>query len=169
MKQAQVEKIESMLCSLFESAKNNLILPTDQGLQIFGKYTMQQVPHGWAVKKYHDTVQVFSCQRTAISWIIADKYNQWHMASRLSMLDQQKVFIQNDVEEAKVNAHRLTSPDRRDIARSKLTNKLFQLREVNDKISKCVNIAKYWQIRGFNNEIERTKRPASHTANRQGT
>jgi hypothetical protein len=37
---------------------------------------------------------------------------------------------------------------------------------VDERLTKCVNVAKYWQLRGFNNETARAGRSASHRPHR---
>jgi hypothetical protein len=50
----------------------------------------------------------------------------------------------------------------------KVEHRREQLARVSDQLTKCVNLAKYWQIRGFNNETARTGRSASQRTSRPG-
>jgi hypothetical protein len=45
----------------------------------------------------------------------------------------------------------------RDSVAAKISQKEQLLFFINSRLEKCVNVAKYWQLKGFNDEIARTK------------
>jgi hypothetical protein len=42
----------------------------------------------------------------------------------------------------------------RDILSVKISNQQRQYQAIDTELSKCINLAKYWQYRGFNNETQ---------------
>jgi hypothetical protein len=57
---------------------------------------------------------------------------------------------------------------RREAVHSKIDSRKYRLRCIAEQLDKCINLAKYWQIRGFNNETARTGRTPPHRTNRPG-
>ena len=51
--------------------------------------------------------------------------------------------------------------EHRTIVELKLRTRKDRLKLLDNELSKCINLAKYWQIRGFNNETVRTGRTTS--------
>jgi len=81
------------------------------------------------------------------------------LSNCLQKLDQEKSAMSADVTVREAMLKQIQDPDRREIVRFKLSTKKANLRLVENRLTKCVNLAKYWQIQGFNsNETARTRR-----------
>ena len=160
-------KLEELLSEDFESVKNNLIFSTDQGYEVFDRYTLVKRDGVVEVKKRHSDPLFFNSTRSAVSWCVADKYNQMHLADEIIMLDQKRKRLRDDVSFSAQLTKTFRDPVVLETALTKLDAKKGLLKTVEIGLDKCVNLAKYWQLRGFNNEIERTRRTASNKDNRQ--
>ena len=77
-------------------------------------------------------------------------------------LETKKIRIQDDVSAQVAHVDRFTDAEQRELVQLKLHHKQSVLNQVNEQLNKCVNLAKYWQIKGFNNEIARTRNQTSN-------
>lgn len=161
-----LRRLEQVLSADFESAKQNLIFSTDNGYQVFDRYTILKKQNTVTVTEYAGNPAIFTSVRTALSWCIADKYNQIKLANEIKRLDEKRWRLRNDVSFSQKLTSIFKDPETRETALLKLETKQALLHNVETGLEKCANLAKYWQLRGFNNEIERTKRSAQNRDNR---
>jgi hypothetical protein len=103
---------------------------------------------------------------TALSWCIADKYQQHNLSTNIMRLEQQKLLLTADIRTRSTLNTRIRSQDLRESVEAKLATRRSRLQQVDERLTKCVNLAKYWQQRGFNNETARTGRTPSHRSSR---
>jgi hypothetical protein len=61
---------------------------------------------------------------------------------------------------------RTKNADQREIILTKLENKILKKKEIENRLAKCVNWAKYYQQRGFDNETARIGRAAANKTSR---
>jgi hypothetical protein len=140
----------------------NTIIPDGKGYLAFEVYSIQPKGRLWQVSKCHIPVAVMTTAKVAISWCVADKYNQLHLSTDILNLDQHKQYLENDL-----HTRETLSRSRRlflslDAVEAKISSRKRRLEQVDERLTKCVNVAKYWQLRGFNNETARAGRTASH-------
>jgi hypothetical protein len=80
------------------------------------------------------------------------------LAYALQNLDQERLRIAADVFVRESLLKQIKDPERREITYIKITAKKQGLRAVENRLAKCVSLAKYYQIRGFNrDETARTR------------
>lgn len=156
-------RLEQVLSAEYESVKQNLIFDTPQGYQVFEVYNITKTPAGAMVQKQLSTTIEFTSVKSAVSWCIADRYNQIRLADEIKMLDEKRQRLRDDVLFSQAYTRQLRDVSVRETATTKLQAKQDLLRSVEFGLEKCANLAKYWQLRGFNNEIERTRRTASNS------
>ena len=75
------------------------------------------------------------------------------------MLDRKKQILTADINCRRSMGERGRTEEFREIVNTKIQPKVAQLSSVSTELEKCVNQAKYIQIRGFNNETARTIGP----------
>ena len=156
------ELVEPDLAAL----EKNLLLKDGQRYLIFGRYSLEPSDDGYRLSKYGDRVSDFLDRRVALSWCIADKYQQVHLSQRILRLSQRHRNLKSDVMARSYLAQRIRSLDLKENVELKIETKKAQLRQMENELDKCVNLAKYWQIRGFNNETARTGRSPSPRTSR---
>jgi hypothetical protein len=61
---------------------------------------------------------------------------------------------------------RAKTADQHEIILTKLESKIIQKKEIENRLDICVNWAKYYQQRGFDNETARPGRAATNKTNR---
>ena len=156
------KKLEKMVLQNIDQLLDNSIVPVGNGYSVFNRYQLNPSEYEVAVyvDKFMDQI-TFGSKRTALGWCVADKYNKNDLAREIEFLDKQKVRLQDDVNAQIKHLSFFKDPIKRSIVEVKLDSKKEALRHVCDKLNKCINTAKYWQIKGFNDEIERTRKTHS--------
>lgn len=153
------DKLESWARREFTRAVDSMILTDHEGTVLaFGKYRIEQQAHQVQLYVNEEPTLTFSDRRSALSWCVAQKHQDFNLARRISQLDQQKWLISNDIDTRRVLLHRSRDARYRDMVHNKLLGKMRHRAEVSDQLEKCLAQAKYIQIRGFTNETARTRR-----------
>lgn len=165
MKQtAAMQQLEKLVQQEFDQIKDNLIYSADGLYHVFDHYIL--------TKKDNESVEVarpcrdnrtFGSLRVALSWCIADKYKQLALAHNLQNLDQEKQRIYADIVVRQAVSKRMQDPDQAEFTQLKITMKKSHLCRVEQQLTKCVNLAKYWQIQGFNRDETARIRPTKPT------
>ena len=168
-KQQIIARLEQMVSADIEEMCKNLIIKSSDGYEVFGRYRLQKTEDGVIVKRI-DGIQslLFSNMKTGLSWCVADKFNQRTLAIELEKLDSQRQNLRYDVTVRQHIINSMTDFVRKEVSETKISTKKIRLRQIDNQLDKCVNLAKYWQLRGFNDEIARTRRKATNRTNRQG-
>lgn len=163
---ATYNRLEKILSSDLDTARSNSIFPTDTGYQVFGKYAIVKDNNDVVVSRNSNHIANFSSVKTAISWCIADKFNQNKLADEVLLLDQQRLRLHDDLYVAQRLLNKSRDLGFKETVEIKLQSKKYLLKSIELRLDKCASLAKYWQLRGFNDEIERTRRSASNKDNR---
>jgi hypothetical protein len=161
MKQDQaLRQLERLVEQDFELIKDNLIFCENNQYHVFNTYTITKNSSGtFDVIKHRYDPKAFSSLRIAFSWCIADKYQQINLAFRLINLDKEKLRMSNDIAVRQSLLKTISNIERKEVAHLKLITKKTSIDTVEKQLTKCVNLAKYWQIQGFNrDETARTRR-----------
>lgn len=145
-------KINDKLARLAERELPLLIedVIIDEGNQyrVFGKYTIQRVPAGYRVNVTTGWSGQFGSAKSALAWCIADKNNQLNLAKEIYQLDSDATRLRNDIQCRLQNAQK-RGGNFLETVETKVSKRQEQSRAVENELSKCINSAKYWQLRGF--------------------
>lgn len=155
-----VERLEQLLASDIERLQKNIIVQDSNGYHAFGRYAIKKNNNGtYQVSKGLSAAKDFAALRTALSWCIADKYNNNELANKIKNLDEEKRRISADLEVRQAVLKTIKDSEKREITFIKITAKKHSLKLIENRLDKCVSLAKYCQIRGFNrDETARTRR-----------
>jgi hypothetical protein len=146
--------------------ERNIIIADGAGFIVFGCYRIDPQSGHYRVSKHGDVRGEFAIVPTALSWCIADKYQQHQLSTDIMRLEQQKLLLQADIRTRAALSKGIRSADLRENVEAKIATRRIRLHLVDERLTKCVNLAKYWQQRGFNNETARTGRTPSHRSSR---
>jgi len=137
---------------------HTMIIDDEKGGYVaFGKYQLRPTTHRVEVTVSNDhAVTVFSNKRTAISWCVADNYKQYRLAKIIKTLDHKKQCLLEDIQYNKQVAHKGKDHEFRELVLTKLESKVGHYSLVDRELEKCLNLAKYIQLKGFQNETART-------------
>lgn len=154
----QEQKLE---CWAEREVRRNIhtMIVNDQsgGYVAFGRYHLR--PAHEAVNVYmlgNILIGTFSNKRTAISWCVADNHNQLNLAQNIKILDTKKQTLSADIYCRRQMADRSQDTRFSEVVLTKLQPKVQQHTLVGQELEKCLNSAKYIQLRGFQNETART-------------
>lgn len=162
------EKLERFATKEIQSLSSKLIVSDgNNGYTAFGQYHVMPVANQFLVNVKNRDSLTFGSKRSAISWCVADHLNQHALARSIHLLDNKKHSLAADIQCRRALAERSHSQDFYESVTTKIQSKVEYYNTLTQELEKCINSAKYWQIRGFSNETERPGRTASHKANRQ--
>jgi hypothetical protein len=154
----QEQKLEQWAEREFRRNVNNIIfVDDDHGIIAFGRYHLHSNQAGCTISMHDDSRLTFSNKKTAMSWCIADKYQQYALANTIQILDQKRQLLSADVAHARRKVATARRSDFAETVEAKLSLKLTQLQAIDTELEKCIKTAKYFQIRGFSNETARTR------------
>jgi hypothetical protein len=163
----QLRKLQEVLePELLQVLPNSIFVQGDHHYLAFGYYDIRRDQHRWTVDRPRRDPKYFSTARIALSWCIAEKNNQHHVSGEIARLDAERVLLTADIETRQHLHARMSNPDLREAVTAKIASRRQRLQWVQTSLDKWISAAKYWQIRGFNNETSRTGRTPSHRTNR---
>lgn len=140
---------------------SSLIINDEEGgYIIFGKYRLSGNKTGVSIQTLDETVMNFSNKRTALSWCVADKLNHINLANVIRSLDAKKQILEADIRCRTGVAERCKHQDFYETVNTKIQPKVDMYNSVNRELEKCLNSAKYLQLKGFNNETARLSKSA---------
>lgn len=143
---------------------HTIIVQDDHGgFVVFGKYYLCPEKDVFAVYNCSgDLISNFSSKRSAISWCVADNKNLLNLAQTIKNLDKKWRTLTSDIQSRKLLAASSRDKNWAETVLIKLQPKIQQQVALNQELEKCLNSAKYIQLRGFQNETART---SGHQAN----
>jgi hypothetical protein len=167
MKQQHLDKLENMLGADIEAAKQNLMVKQSDGsYYLFGMFTVVETRGKITVHDCSQRVLEFSSIKSAVGWCIAKKYQEYTLANEIQQLDRNMAWQNSTALILTATAANIKDPDRKLIAIHKREDANHKTRTTKTRLQKCLSRAKYLQIRGFNDEIARTRRQAPTRSSR---
>lgn len=152
----QDQKLEHWAEREIQRNIHKIIIGDEQiGYVVFGKYHIEPEDGRFAVRTWDRTIHCFANKKTAISWCVADKINHLNLANQILNLDQKQQVLSTDINTRKALGNRGRTEEFAEIVNTKIQPKIEQHKMVAAELEKCINLAKYIQIRGFNNETAR--------------
>jgi outer membrane murein-binding lipoprotein Lpp len=153
MKLAHTKKLERWAENEMKRNLKHMIVDSEYGAYVaFGQYFLEPQAHGYSVRTQRGPVHTFGNKRTAISWCVADKYHQYNLANNIQKLDSKCQQLTSDIHCRRAQAQQGRTEDFYETVNTKLQPKQDLLNSVTVELDKCINLAKYLQLRGFNNE-----------------
>jgi hypothetical protein len=154
-----MKKRKDIKRALQEELKNTLsnsIWKNDDGVyEVFGNYKVSPHDTGFMVTTNRKEIGIFSSTKTALSWCIADKYSHYELARELMYIDLELINLNNDISVRMSLVQQSEDSEYRDLVSTKMEPKIQRRIHLQHRLVRCVNIAKYWQQRGFLNETAR--------------
>lgn len=155
----QDQEFERMFRQEFKNIVPNLIWQNDDGeYEAFGRYRIIPMRPGYQVFCAATEVGTFYSTRSALGWCIADKHGAYSTARELLTVDTKLHGLIQDISVRSAIAERSKNFEFRDSVGTKLETKIIHKKQLENQLAKCVDWAKYIQLRGFENETARTGR-----------
>ena len=151
--------IDKLFRKEFPGISTNLIFQNEDGnYEVFGRYVIKKEKNSYRVYCSDTDIGSFGSTKTALSWCIAIKFSQYNLARDILTLDNKLHSLTNDITIRANVAERSKNSLFRETVETKLETKIIHKKQVEQQLTKCVNYAKYYQQKGFNNETVRTGR-----------
>jgi hypothetical protein len=165
----QLEKLHKFLQDP-DLYQNLVALDDQERIHLFGRYTVSGSADQFSVTRDFTEQNRFSSAKVAVSWCIAHRAQRYDLCQRIETLDQQRLHCLNDLMQfqARLKLSR-KNPWKQDLMQNRMSEAKQGLFDAHSRLRKCVNVAKYIQIRGFSDEIARTQSPKTSQPNRKGT
>ena len=144
---------------------DQVIIEDGEKYRAFGKYTIHPQDGLFRVCVRDDPVSVFSTTKSALAWCIADNLNRINLARQIKELDQSVLRLRNDIYVRRSLAERTVGHTWENLV-NKTQARQQQSQNLEKELAKCINLAKYWQLRGNSDETKRTGRNTPYTTNR---
>ena len=143
----------------FPKILTNLIFPNEDGsFEVFGRYVIKKENAVYHVYCSDTSMGIFSSTKTALSWCIASKFSNYNLARDILILYNKLRYLSNDITTRANIADRSKNLLFQETVETKLETKIIHKKQVEQQLNKCINYAKYYQQKGFNNENVRTGR-----------
>ena len=151
------QKLEQWAERELKRNMQNIIIDDGNGTIVaFGRYSIQPQGTGFTVNTWEKEIHCFSSKKAAMAWCTADNQRRYNLSNSILVLDRKKQTLASDIYCRRTLGERGRSEDFYEIINMKIQPKIDLYNSVNAELEKCVNRAKYLQIRGFNNETART-------------
>ena len=145
----------------------NMIWRNDDGeYELFGRYKIVPNKNGYQVWCSSTEIGFFSSTKSALGWCIADKYRDYNLARQILNTDNRLEAVNNDIYARVGAANRSKKFEFKENIDIKLEPKIIRKKELEKQLTKYINLAKYLQQRGFDNEIARSGRATKNQTNR---
>ena len=160
------QKLEKFATKEIKNLQNTMIVPDGQGgYTAFGKYKITPKKEYVVVQVKNNETLRFGNKRTAMSWCVADKLKKYDLAYNILMLDNKRESLASDIHCRQQLANKSRSEDFYEFVNTKVQSKIDYINVLDTELEKCLNSAKYWQLKGFANETARTGRIAAYKTN----
>ena len=144
---------------------DRVIIEDGEKYRVFGRYTIHPTQGLFQVRLRDDAIGIFSGTKSALAWCIADNLNHLNLARQIKELDQSITRLRNDIHVRRSLAERTSGHTWENLI-NKTTARHEQSQVLEKELAKCINLAKYWQLRGNSDETKRTGRHTPYTTNR---
>lgn len=139
----------------------NSILKAGDTIQAFGVYTIKKQNNQYIVYKNRICSVEISNAKNSLAWCVADKYNLKYLKQQILELDKQLNYKQAEIEFLKNVINSKADMSRKLVVEDKLQTLIMKAGAVKKQLNKCINSAKYYQQKGFDNETSRLGLKAS--------
>ena len=161
------QQLEAWVRAELKTVLPNMIWRNESGeYELFGRYRISKEPLGYRVFCSATDVGLFSGTKSAVSWCIADKYCDYNLARHILHTDIRLEAVNNDIYARVGAANRSKKFEFKENIYIKLEPKIIRKKELEKQLTKYINLAKYLQQRGFDNEIARSGRATKNQTNR---
>jgi hypothetical protein len=145
-----IEKLADIMRGEIDAFSSNIMFKLGNQYQLFEQYMVEQTTDKrYSVTKTRQDSRLFYRMQSAVAWCIADKFKQYETSRLITDLDRRSRSIKNDVDLTRLMMNRVQDLEKKSIIAAKLVSKQDTLKSLENQLTKCINQAKYWQIKGF--------------------
>jgi hypothetical protein len=162
----KTQKLEKFADRELKQLQHKLIVSDGTGgYTAFGKYRIIPKKEHVVVQVKNNETVIFGSKRVAMSWCIADRLQRYQLARNIQLLDNKRQSLAADIYCRQQLANHSRNIDFSESVNTKIQRKIDYFNMLDSELEKCLNSAKYWQLKGFANETARTGRTAAYKTN----
>ena len=156
----QVTKAVNLLTDIIKEnllENSNAILRNGDSISAFKYYRIVKTEnYSYNIYKNNELTTVVGSTRIALAWCIYDKYKKSADAQQLLKLENAIIRRQSEMMHYRyfINSAKITQIQR-EITIDRLDDAKYRYHTLQKQIDKCINVAKYCQQKGFDNETIR--------------
>lgn len=135
--------------------QNTILKDIDNTYIVFGTWSMVSADNHCRVSNQYKVIHDFTDRRTALSWCVAAHQRRLRLANDIILLDQKRQILSNEIQQGRAHARRSKNMDFSEMITVKNQTKEKALEQTMLQLEKCINLTKYLQLKGFNNETVR--------------
>lgn len=151
----QAQDLLEKLAQEFMVNNPNIIMRVGEEIRAFGKYTIRKDNHTYQIFRGATLAAQPSSSKVAISWCVADKYCKVALSVELLQLDQEIERRTNELIYYQTVQKKTQDSLRWFVMSDRIQECQLRLRLAKEQLDKCLNSAKYWQLKGFKDETAR--------------
>lgn len=133
----------------------NGILQSEDSIQAFGSYSINKTKSGYKIYKNRVETAETTTAKNALAWCIADKYCISNLKEKILQYDSELANKHATIAFLKHAINHVTELNRVTVLEDKLQDTLYKAKHTKNLLDKCINRAKYYQLKGFENETSR--------------
>lgn len=133
----------------------NSLFVNKSTISAFGQYQIQKKKNYCIVFKRGVQIAEFGSLRSALSYCVADKYNILSLKNNIYDIDQELSRKESDILFYQHTLKESNDIELKNIVFSRLVECKSRVIWLRKRLNKCINSAKYWQQKGFDNETSR--------------
>lgn len=155
--QIVIDRVENTLDRIAREifVNSNVIIPANGGYQAFGRYHIIKQPGHFDVYRGATLAAQPSTAKLALAWCIADKLGKFSLTQELTLFDQEIERRRDEISHFRHMISTTLDSGRRYVLEDRLWHSQARLKWLQEHLDKCVNLAKYWQQKGFKDETAR--------------
>lgn len=137
------------------AANENTLFRNGDEITAFGDYKIIKHDQHFQIFKKQEHIIDTAYIKTALSWCVADKFNLYQLKRDLIQHDISVSKHANDIIFYKHIIKRSVDSNHKTTVLARLSNTIGEINSAKIRLNKCINSAKYWQQKGFENETSR--------------
>lgn len=153
------QKFKTLATQSLQSLSSGIIVKVKSDYIVFGRYTISPTTDGsgyYFVKRHGNDVDEFTNSRNALAYCILEYNGRIEEAQYLLGQDKRIQRLEVDIDRQSQVLKTTKNADRRMLMADLLTNNVAIRSDIKIKLNDTIELAKYYQQKGFDNETART-------------
>lgn len=150
------KKFKTLATQSLQSLSSGIIVKVKSDYIVFGRYTISPIADGYYIVKRHGTeVSEFTCSRNALAYCILEYNGRIEEAFHLLSQDRRLQRLDVDIDRQSQILKTTKDQDRRMLMADRVTNNIAVRGDIKIMLQNTIELAKYYQRKGFDNETAR--------------
>ena len=150
-------RLKGIIKRTHNDLQDKIIVKKKDSYQAYGEFDIKEHGLYWHVTtNFFDDPKIFGTVKSALAWCIAYKTSRYELANLIKHLDNRLTAKQNDIDFLTQRLKHPMDDETMFIMKCRLSEDIYSRQTYKQQLSNCVNVTKYIQIKGIqNNELRR--------------